>query len=45
MRDFKEKGMRFLFFLAACICVAAVVLICIFLFASGISSDQGNRSF
>lgn len=36
MRDFKEKGMRFLFFLTACVCVAAVVLICLFLFASGI---------
>lgn len=36
MRDFKEKGMKILFLLAACVSVAAVVLICLFLFASGI---------
>lgn len=36
MKAYKEKGMRFLFFLTACVSVAAVVLICLFLFASGI---------
>ncbi|HBA46359.1 MAG TPA: phosphate ABC transporter permease subunit PstC, partial [Lachnospiraceae bacterium] len=36
MKIIKEKGMKQLFFLAACVSVAAVVLICIFLFLSGI---------
>ncbi len=36
MKQIKEKAMKFLFFLAACVSVAAVVLICIFLFANGI---------
>lgn len=36
MAHIKEKGMRMLFFLTACVSVAAVILICIFLFASGI---------
>lgn len=36
MRQFKEKAMKFLFFLAACVSIAAVVLICIFLFANGL---------
>lgn len=36
MKHFKETIMKFLFFLTACISIAAVILICIFLFASGI---------
>lgn len=36
MEHRKEKIMKLLFFLAACVSVAAVILICIFLFASGI---------
>lgn len=36
MKHSKEKIMKWLFFLTACISVAAVILICIFLFASGI---------
>lgn len=36
MKQIKEKAMKFLFFLAACVSVAAVILICIFLFANGI---------
>lgn len=36
MRDWKEKGMQGVFFLAACASVLAVALICIFLFANGI---------
>lgn len=36
MAHIKEKGMKMLFFLTACVSVAAVILICIFLFASGI---------
>lgn len=36
MRQFKEKAMKFLFFLAACVSIAAVILICIFLFANGL---------
>ncbi len=36
MKQIKEKGMKLLFFLTACISIAAVVLICIFLFANGI---------
>lgn len=36
MKHLKEKAMRFVFSLAACVSVAAVVLICIFLFANGI---------
>lgn len=36
MKQIKEKGMELLFFLTACISIAAVVLICVFLFASGI---------
>lgn len=36
MKHVKEKAMRFVFSLAACVSVAAVVLICIFLFANGI---------
>lgn len=36
MKDWKEKGMQGVFFLAACASVLAVALICIFLFANGI---------
>ncbi len=36
MKSIKETTMKFLFFLTACISIAAVILICIFLFASGI---------
>lgn len=36
MSHIKEKGMKFIFMLAACTSVLAVLLICIFLFASGI---------
>lgn len=36
MNHIKEKGMKFIFMLAACTSVLAVLLICIFLFASGI---------
>lgn len=36
MKTIKEKGMKLLFFLAALVSIAAVILICIFLFANGI---------
>lgn len=36
MKEWKEKGMQGVFFLAACASVLAVALICIFLFANGI---------
>lgn len=36
MKNIKEKVMKLLFFLTVLVCIAAVVLICIFLFASGI---------
>lgn len=36
MKHIKEKAMKMLFFLAACVSIAAVILICIFLFASGV---------
>lgn len=36
MKHIKEDFMRFLFLIAACISIAAVILICIFLFASGV---------
>lgn len=36
MAKFKEKGMRFIFMIAACTSVLAVFLICLFLFANGI---------
>lgn len=36
MTHIKEKGMKLLFFLAALVSIAAVILICIFLLASGI---------
>ena len=36
MAKFKEKGMKFVFMIAACTSVLAVFLICLFLFANGI---------
>lgn len=36
MKHIKEKGMELLFFLTACVSIAAVILICEFLFANGI---------
>lgn len=36
MKQIKEKGMRLLFLLAACVSVVAVLLICVFLFANGL---------
>ena len=32
----KEKAMRWVFMAAACVCVAAVLLICVYLFMTGI---------
>ncbi len=36
MKNLKESAMRAVFFAAACVSIAAVALICIFLFASGV---------
>lgn len=36
MKTFKEIGMKVVFLLTACVSIAAVALICIFLFASGV---------
>ena len=36
MNHIKEKGASILFLLAACACILAIVLICLFLFANGI---------
>lgn len=36
MKNFKEQAMRLVFLIAACTSVLAVVLICVFLFASGV---------
>lgn len=36
MRNRKEKGMQLLFLLTACVSIAVVILICVFLFMSGI---------
>ncbi len=36
MKHVKEKAMKHIFFLTACVSIAAVILICTFLFASGI---------
>lgn len=36
MKHVKEKAMKYIFFLTACVSIAAVILICTFLFASGI---------
>lgn len=36
MKKMKEAGMKLLFLLAACVSVATVILICLFLFANGV---------
>lgn len=36
MKQIKEKAMKAIFFLTACVSIAAVILICIFLFANGL---------
>lgn len=36
MKKIKEKGMEFLFLIAACVSILAVALICIFLFVNGV---------
>ncbi len=36
MKQIKEKGMKLLFLLTACVSIAAVILICVFLFANGL---------
>lgn len=36
LKEFKERGMQAVFFLAACVSILAVALICIFLFFNGI---------
>lgn len=38
MNHIKEKCASFLFLLAACACILAIVLICVFLFANGLSA-------
>lgn len=38
MKDFKEKIMHLVFLLSAVISIAAVILICVFLFSSGVSA-------
>ena len=43
MKNVKENIMRFVFILAACVSIAAVALICIFLFANGIPEILGIR--
>lgn len=36
MKEIKENAMKYLFLLAACVSIAAVILICVFLFANGL---------
>lgn len=36
MKHIKENAMKFLFLLTACVSIAAVILICVFLFANGV---------
>ncbi len=36
MKNFKERAMQIVFLLAACLSIAAVALICVFLFANGV---------
>ena len=36
MAKFKEPAMRLVFFLAACVSIAAVILICVYLLGSGV---------
>lgn len=38
LQKVKEKGMEFVFMLCACVSILAVALICIFLFANGVSA-------
>lgn len=40
MKQIKEKLMKALFFLTACVSIAAVLLICIFLFTNGVPAIQ-----
>ncbi len=40
MKHFKESAMKCLFLTTACVSVAAVILICIFLFANGVPAIQ-----
>ena len=47
MKKLTEKGMRALFFICACISVAAVVLICVFIFSIGVPAikEIGFKNF
>lgn len=45
MKNIKEKVMKLLFFLTALVSIAAVILICIFLFASGIPAIKEIGAF
>lgn len=36
MKKLREKGMQFIFLLTACVSIAAVILICVFLFINGV---------
>lgn len=45
MKNIKEKVMKLLFFLTALVSIAAVILICIFLFASGIPAVKEIGAF
>lgn len=45
MKNIKEKVMKLLFFLTALVSIAAVILICIFLFASGIPAIKAIGVF
>lgn len=45
MNHLKEKGMQLLFFLTACVSITAVILICIFLLASGIPAIKEIGAF
>ncbi len=47
MKKLTEKGMRALFFICACISVAAVVLICVFIFSNGVPAikEIGFKNF
>ena len=43
--SFKERAMRWVFLAAACVCVAAVLLICVYLFMTGIPFFQEVNIF
>lgn len=47
MKKITEKGMRALFFICACISVAAVILICVFIFSNGVPAikEIGFKNF